>query len=67
MNQHPYWLVATISVALLTAAGLGFLACATGWAWTKWRAAAEHRAWARSTRTDWDAEAQLLLAEGDQR
>lgn len=63
MTEHPYWIVLTVATGLITISILIFVAIGCGWAWTKLGAAREHRAWARSTRTDWDAEAEQLCAE----
>lgn len=61
MNEHPYYTVLTIATALITIGALVFLGLLCGWANTKWAAAREMRAWARSTRIDWDAEHEQLL------
>ena len=60
---HPYWTTLTFAVGLIALSLAAFLYCLTGWAWTKWRHATEMRQWAKSTRTDWDAEAEQLCAE----
>lgn len=63
MNEHPYYTVLTVATGLVTVSLLFFIILLCGWAWTKAGAARDQRAWARSTRTDWDAEHERLLAE----
>lgn len=64
MNEHPYYTVLTACAALVTLSVLYFMFLLCGWATTKWGAAREMRAWARTTRIDWDAEAEQLISEG---
>lgn len=63
MNQHPYYTVLTISVALITLGVLYLIFLLCGLATTKWGTARDQRAWARSTRIDWDAENEQLCAD----
>lgn len=63
MTEHPYWTVLTVATGLVTVSVLFFVVLLCGWAWTKWGAAREQRAWARNTRIDWDAESEQLCAE----
>lgn len=63
MTEHPYYTVLTASVALVTISVLVFVGIGCAWAWTRLGAAREQRAWARSTRIDWDAEAAQLYAK----
>jgi hypothetical protein len=63
MTSHPYYTVLTVATGLVTVSLLFFIILLCGWATTKWGAARDQRAWARSTRTDWDAEAEQLCAD----